>query len=39
MKQAESILFGEFAVALGISKEEVHNYISCRVEQLRAVQV
>ncbi len=39
MKQAESILFGEFAVALGIPKEEVHNYISCRVEQLRAVQV
>lgn len=38
MKQAESILFGEFAVALGIPKEEVHAYISRRVEGLRAVQ-
>lgn len=39
MKQAESILFGEFAVALGIPREEVHDYISRRVECLRAVQV
>ena len=39
MKQAESSLFGEFAVALGIPKEEVHAYISRRVECLPAVQV
>lgn len=39
MKQAESSLFGEFAVALGIPKEEVHAYISRRVENLRVMQV
>lgn len=38
MKQAENILFGEFAVALGIPKDEVHSYISRQLESLRAVQ-
>lgn len=32
MKQAESILFGELAIALGISREEVPNYISKRLD-------
>lgn len=38
MKQAENILFGEFSVALGIPREEVHDYISNRVEHLRETQ-
>lgn len=32
MKQAENILFGEFAVALGITREEVPGYISTRLK-------
>jgi len=32
MKQAESILFGEFAVAFGIPTEQVPDYIASRVE-------
>ncbi|MDR0851194.1 MAG: CarD family transcriptional regulator [Clostridiales Family XIII bacterium] len=31
MKQAEDLLFGEFAVALGIQKEEVADYIAGKV--------
>ena len=31
MKRAEDMLFGEFAVALGIDKNEVQAYISKRI--------
>ena len=33
-KRAEDLLHGELAVALGIKREEVVSYITCRVEQL-----
>ena len=36
MKQAEDTLFGEFAIALGIPKEQVPGYISNRIETLQA---
>jgi len=32
MKRAEDLLFGEFAAALNISKEEVQSYIQTRLE-------
>ena len=32
MKQAESLLFGEFSVVLGIAKDEVAEYIDSRVK-------
>lgn len=34
MKYAENILYGEFSIALGITKDEVHNYISSKLESL-----
>ena len=33
MKQAEGLLFGELAVALGMTPEEIPDYIAARVEQ------
>lgn len=33
MKQAEEMLYGEFAVALGIEKNDVQAYISKRIEE------
>ncbi|MDR0886241.1 MAG: CarD family transcriptional regulator [Clostridiales Family XIII bacterium] len=32
MKQAEELLYGEFAIALGIGKKEVPNYIQERIK-------
>lgn len=37
MKKAEDLLYGEFAVALNISKEEVKDYIGKRVEELEVI--
>lgn len=34
MKRAEDLLFGELAVALGISRDEVQAYIASKVDQL-----
>ncbi len=36
LKQAEELLFGELAAALGIPKVEVQGYIDARVESLQA---
>lgn len=35
MKRAEALLYGEFAVALGIPDQEVPAYIAARVRQLK----
>ena len=35
LKQAEDLLFGEFAAALEIPKEEVQGYIASKVESLK----
>ena len=32
MKRAEDLLFGEFAAALNISREEVQSYIQTRLQ-------
>ncbi len=37
MKRAQNLLYGEFAVALGIAKEEVEQYIASRMEQFEKV--
>ncbi|MDD2495182.1 MAG: CarD family transcriptional regulator [Tissierellia bacterium] len=37
MKKAEDLLYGEFSVALNISKEEVKDYIGKRVEELESL--
>lgn len=34
MRRAEDLLFGEFAVALGISKDDVPKYISSRISAM-----
>ena len=34
MKKAEELLFGEFAAALGISKDEVPEYIAERIKEM-----
>lgn len=34
MKKAEELLYGEFAVALGIQKDNVKNYIEEKIEEL-----
>ncbi len=34
MKQAEELLYGEFAVALGIEKSDVKGYIERRIRTL-----
>ena len=39
MKRAQNLLYGEFAVALGIDRDEVEQYIAARVEQLQKVDV
>lgn len=36
LKQAEELLFGEFAAALDIPKDQVQGYISAKVESLKA---
>lgn len=36
LKQAEDMLFGEFAAALDIPKEQVRGYINNRLEELKA---
>lgn len=36
MKRAEDLLYGEFAVALGVPPEEIPDYISKRLEALTA---
>jgi len=39
MKRAQNLLYGEMAVALGIDKDEVEQYIASRMEQLEKVNV
>ena len=37
MKRAQALLYGELAVALGIEKDEVENYIASKVENAESV--
>lgn len=39
MKRAQSLLYGELAVALGIEKEEVESYIAARMEKFEAANI
>lgn len=35
MKKGEELLFGEFAVALGIPREKVQDYITTKIEKMK----
>ena len=37
MKRAQNLLYGELAVALGIEKDGVEQYIASRMEQIERV--
>lgn len=39
MKRAQNLLYGELAVALGIEKDEVEQYIASRMEKLEEINV